>query len=56
MTTAAPPEHTLALARHREQEKGVPQYIVRIGEIYIIQERMPMIALEWWTPDGLRHG
>lgn len=50
-----PPKHTFALARKREEETGKPQYLVRIGSLYEILERMPLLG-EWWTTDEIRHG
>ena len=50
-----PARHTLELAKRREAETGKAQYVVRAGDIFIIEERMPMLGL-WYTADGVRHG
>lgn len=50
-----PPQHTLNLAQRLEARGGRPWYAVRVGGLFVLQRRMPLIG-EWWSSDGIRHG
>lgn len=54
-TPQQPPKHTINLAKRREEKTGKRQHIIRVGNLFVIEERMPLIG-EWYTSDGVRHG
>ena len=54
---AKPAAHTLAMAVRLESADQQKRFVVRNGDMFVVETRMPMMGgIEWYTSDGVRHG